>query len=213
MRMGSGTDAEKRYEGGRPPQAASASYVLPHDVTVIRWALHSCRSGTLTACVGCSFARFLQTRWVLPVRSPLAASSGNPGPKHRSPIINDFRRSRPRKTLLDMPLPPSLEALDQRRSVPSMQLGEPGPDPATLLRMLESAVRVPDHGKLVPFRFLRIAGDARHALGEFLARRTLERDPDAPPAMVEKDRLRFSRAPVVVAVVARIQRGHKVPEQ
>ena len=112
-----------------------------------------------------------------------------------------------------MPLPPSLEALDQRRSVPSMQLGEPGPDPATLLRMLESAVRVPDHGKLVPFRFLRIAGDARHALGEFLARRTLERDPDAPPAMVEKDRLRFSRAPVVVAVVARIQRGHKVPEQ
>ncbi len=112
-----------------------------------------------------------------------------------------------------MPPTLSLEALDQRRSVPSMQLGEPGPDTTTLLRMLESAVRVPDHGKLVPFRFLRIAGDARHALGDFLARRTLERDRDAPPAMVEKDRLRFSRAPVVVAVVARIQRGHKVPEQ
>lgn len=112
-----------------------------------------------------------------------------------------------------MSIPPALEALDQRRSVPSMQLGEPGPDHATLLRMLESAVRVPDHGKLVPFRFLRIAGEARHALGEFLARRTLDRDPQAPPQMVEKDRLRFSRAPVVVAVVARLQAGHKVPEQ
>ena len=112
-----------------------------------------------------------------------------------------------------MPTSPALEALDQRRSVPSKQLGEPGPDEATLLRMLQSAVRVPDHGKLVPFRFLRIAGDARHALGEFLAARTLQRDPQAPPATVEKDRLRFSHAPVVVAVVARIQAGHKVPEQ
>jgi len=112
-----------------------------------------------------------------------------------------------------MPTSPALEALDQRRSVPSKQLAEPGPDEATLLRMLQSAVRVPDHGKLVPFRFLRIAGDARHALGEFLAARTLQRDPQATPATVEKDRLRFSHAPVVVAVVARIQAGHKVPEQ
>ncbi|KAF1692605.1 nitroreductase family protein [Pseudoxanthomonas daejeonensis] len=108
---------------------------------------------------------------------------------------------------------PALQALDQRRSVPSMQLGEPGPDEATLLRMLASAVRVPDHGKLVPFRFLRIHGDARHALGAFLAERAVQRDPDAPPHAVEKDRQRFSHAPVVVAVIARLQAGHKVPEQ
>jgi len=107
----------------------------------------------------------------------------------------------------------ALEALDRRRSVPAMQLGEPGPDEATLLRMLASAVRVPDHGKLVPFRFLRIQGQARHALGRFLAERTLQRDPDAPPAQVDKDRERFSHAPLVVAVIARIQAGHKVPEQ
>lgn len=94
-----------------------------------------------------------------------------------------------------------------------MQLGEPGPDEATLLRMLASAVRVPDHGKLVPFRFVRIQGDARHALGAFLAQRALQRDPHAPPQAVEKDRQRFSHAPVVVAVVARLQAGHKVPEQ
>ncbi|MBD9369378.1 nitroreductase [Xanthomonas sp. XNM01] len=106
-----------------------------------------------------------------------------------------------------------LQALDARRSVPSKQLGVPGPDQATLLRMLQSAVRVPDHGKLVPFRFLTIQGDARHALGEILARRSLARDPQAPPAVVDKDRERFSHAPLVVIVIARLQQDHKVPEQ
>ncbi|HEY1036559.1 MAG TPA: nitroreductase [Pseudoxanthomonas sp.] len=112
-----------------------------------------------------------------------------------------------------MSLPSALQLLDARRSVPSKQLGEPGPDDATLLRMLASAVRVPDHGKLVPFRFIRIEGDARHALGERLAARTLHLDPDAPLAVVEKDRARFSHAPTVITVVARLTAGHKVPEQ
>ncbi|MEL1265625.1 nitroreductase [Pseudoxanthomonas putridarboris] len=112
-----------------------------------------------------------------------------------------------------MSLPTPLQFLDARRSVPSRQLGEPGPDPATLQRMLASAVRVPDHGKLVPFRFIRISGDARHALGEALAARTLHLDPGAPPAAIEKDRARFSHAPLIVTVVARLTPGHKVPEQ
>ncbi|MCS3746548.1 MULTISPECIES: nitroreductase [unclassified Xanthomonas] len=112
-----------------------------------------------------------------------------------------------------MHAPYSLQALDARRSVPSKQLGEPGPDEDTLLRMLTSAVRVPDHGKLVPFRFLRISGDARHALGDFLAERTQAADPLAPPAVVEKDRNRFSDAPLVIVVVATLRPEHKVPEQ
>lgn len=112
-----------------------------------------------------------------------------------------------------MPDPGFLHALEQRRSVPSLQLGEPGPDPATQLKMLAAAVRVPDHGKLVPFRFLRLQGDARHALGEFVARRSRERDPQAAAAVVEKDRKRFSHAPLVIAVVARLQDHAKVPEQ
>ena len=112
-----------------------------------------------------------------------------------------------------MHTPAALQALDARRSVASADLGEPGPDPATLLRMLQSAVRVPDHGRLVPFRFLRIAGDARQALGDFLAARSLQREPAALPAQLDKERRRFSRAPVVVAVVARLRAGHNVPEQ
>ena len=54
-----------------------------------------------------------------------------------------------------------LAFLHARRSTPSRLLGEPAPDDAQLLRLLEAAVRVPDHGKLVPFRFLRLRGDAR----------------------------------------------------
>ncbi len=112
-----------------------------------------------------------------------------------------------------MSLPSPLQFLDARRSVPSRQLGEPGPDDATVHRMLTAAVRVPDHGKLVPFRFIRIQGEARHVLGEYLAARTLHLDPDAADAVVEKDRARFSHAPLIITVVARLTPGHKVPEQ
>ena len=105
-----------------------------------------------------------------------------------------------------------LTSLNQRRSVPAKQLGEPGPDPATLLRMLQAAVRVPDHGKRVPFRFLRIAGDARRVLGERLMARALERDPGTGEAALEKDRMRFAHAPVVVAVIARLGPDEKIPE-
>lgn len=108
---------------------------------------------------------------------------------------------------------PALHALDARRSVPALQLGAPGPDPETLQRMLTSAVRVPDHGKKVPYRFLRIAGDARHALGEFLAQRSRERDPDASEAQVAKDRQRFSHAPLIITVIASPAPSPKVPEQ
>jgi nitroreductase len=111
-----------------------------------------------------------------------------------------------------MSVPPALHALDARRSVPAKQLGAPGPDPTTLLRMLASAVRVPDHGKLVPYRFLRITGDARHSLGAFLAERALQRDPQVSPAQLDKDRQRFSHAPVIITVIASPRPNPKVPE-
>jgi nitroreductase len=110
-----------------------------------------------------------------------------------------------------MPTPELLQALDQRRSIPSKQLHAPGPDTATLLHMLQSASRVPDHGKLVPFRFIRIQDHARQSMGDLLANRTRQKDPSAPASVVEKDRGRFSHAPLIVTVVASLQPGHKVP--
>jgi nitroreductase len=103
-----------------------------------------------------------------------------------------------------------LAALDARRSVPSRLLTEPGPDPAQLQRLLEAASRVPDHGKLVPWRFLLIRGDTRLRLGDLLAERARERD--ASPSAIDKDRLRFSFAPLIVTVIGRLTPGHKVPE-
>ncbi|HVR81511.1 MAG TPA: nitroreductase [Luteimonas sp.] len=105
-----------------------------------------------------------------------------------------------------------LAGLDARRSVPAKQLAAPGPDDAILLRMLRSAVRVPDHGKRLPWRFLRISGDARLALGEALVARALERDPHAGAAVLDKDRHRFVHAPVIVAVIARLGPDEKIPE-
>lgn len=79
--------------------------------------------------------------------------------------------------------------------------------------MLQSAVRVPDHGKRVPFRFVRIAGDARDALGEILVVRARERDPEVSDSMLDKDRGRFSHAPLVIAVLAALGEDGKIPEQ
>lgn len=104
-----------------------------------------------------------------------------------------------------------ITCLNERRSVPAKQLADPGPEAAVLERMLAAAVRVPDHGKRVPWRFLRIAGDARVALGEALVARALERDPQAAAATLEKDRNRF-HAPLVIAVVARLGPDEKIPE-
>lgn len=106
----------------------------------------------------------------------------------------------------------ALAALDARRSVPPKQLREPGPDAATLLRMLQTAVRVPDHGKRVPFRFLTFSGQARHAFGQRLAARCLARDPNASEAQIDKDRQRFSYAPLVVAVIGNLGPDEQIPE-
>ncbi|WP_057922350.1 nitroreductase family protein [Lysobacter capsici] len=108
--------------------------------------------------------------------------------------------------------PDLLIALDSRRSVPAKQLTAPGPDESTLKRMLASAVRVPDHGKRVPFRFLTIEGEARHALGERVAARGIEVFPDGGEAAIEKDRGRYSSAPLIVTVIARLGPDEKIPE-
>ena len=110
-----------------------------------------------------------------------------------------------------MPMTLTLDALDSRLSVPTRQLGAPGPDDASLQRILRTAVRVPDHGKRVPFRFLRIQGDARIALSERVVARARERDPAIGEAALEKDRMRLQRAPLIVAVVAKQGEDAKIP--
>lgn len=106
-----------------------------------------------------------------------------------------------------------MQALHHRRSTPARLLTEPGPDADQLLQILGCAVRAPDHGKLTPWRFLSIRGPSRQRLGDLLAERSLVLNPGVPAALIEKDRQRFSYAPVILAVIARLRPGHKVPEQ
>jgi nitroreductase len=104
--------------------------------------------------------------------------------------------------------------LSGRRSVPARQLGEPGPTPEQLERLLAAAIRVPDHGKLTPWRLLLIRGAARARLGAALADIHRRVDPAVPEAVIAKDRDRFNFAPLVIAVIARISPDHpKVPQQ
>ena len=106
-----------------------------------------------------------------------------------------------------------LAVLDTRRSVPFLQLEAPGPDQPTLLRLLRSAVRVPDHGKRVPFRFLSLRDDARRVFGERLAARHAQLDPQASATVIDKDRDRYLHAPLVVVAIARLGPDGKIPEQ
>lgn len=122
--------------------------------------------------------------------------------------------STPASDAVTIPSPmDALAALDARRSVPFMLLQEPGPDRATLLRILASAVRVPDHGRRVPFRFLSIRGEARRVFGERLAARHREADPAASESAIAKDLDRYLHAPVIVVLIARLGPDDKIPAQ
>lgn len=106
----------------------------------------------------------------------------------------------------------NLDALDTRLSVPTRQLATPGPDPAQLERMLRTAVRVPDHGKRVPFRFLRISGAARALLAAAAANRLREREPGADEAALDKLRTRFLLPPLTIAVIAKLGPDGTIPD-
>lgn len=93
-----------------------------------------------------------------------------------------------------------LEFLLSRRSVPVRMLATPTPDDATLTRLLTAAARVPDHGKLVPFRFAVL----RKPAVDRLARITQDigtaqgRDPEK----LVKQAQAFLDAPMTVAVIS-----------
>ena len=74
---------------------------------------------------------------------------------------------------------PTIAHLLTRRSVSANSLGEPGPSQDEIEQILTAAARVPDHKKLVPWRFLLFQGDARAAFGEILAEtcKREEKDP------------------------------------
>ena len=105
-----------------------------------------------------------------------------------------------------------IDYLKVRRSIPAFQMREPGPDRATIEDILKLAVRVPDHGKLAPWRFIVITGAERERLSMELATIAKGDKPDLSEEMVKVEETRLSRAPVVIAVISTAGPHAKVPE-
>jgi nitroreductase len=105
-----------------------------------------------------------------------------------------------------------IELLQRRRSAPPATLTGPGPSAEERQLLLTLGSRVPDHGKLVPFRFIVFEGEARQRAGEIVAEVYAGAHPDARDADLEKERRRLALAPLIIAVVARAAPHHKIPE-
>jgi nitroreductase len=109
-------------------------------------------------------------------------------------------------------MPDALQLLKTRRSVKPMELTGPGPSQDEITTLLSLASRVPDHGKLAPWRFIVFEGAARDAAGEAIAAAFADGRADATPEQIAFERKRLSRAPLVIAVVSRAGPHVKIPE-
>ncbi|SDY76401.1 Nitroreductase [Jannaschia faecimaris] len=108
------------------------------------------------------------------------------------------------------PRPDVIEFLLARRSRPAKTLVAPAPDHAALRQLLTAALRVPDHGKLEPWRLIVLEGAALPRLGALTAEIGTELGLDADK--LTKARAMFDAAPLMVAVVASPKPSEKIPE-
>lgn len=106
----------------------------------------------------------------------------------------------------------ALSLLSKRRSVKPIELTGPGPSKAEIDTILTVASRVPDHGKLTPWRFIVFEGDARTVIGETIAEAFKTDRPDATADQIAFERNRLARAPLVIAVISRAAPHVKIPE-
>lgn len=103
-------------------------------------------------------------------------------------------------------LPVALATLLARQSVGIKHLVEPGPDDGQLQCLAQAALRAPDHAGLVPFRFAVVRGAARERLAQLFVQAARDAGKDA--ASIELDGERARRAPLTIAVLARLDLGH-----
>ena len=107
----------------------------------------------------------------------------------------------------------AIELLTTRRSVLARNLGEPGPKKAEMTRIIEAGMRVPDHGKIGPWRIQVVTKAGQTALGELCASLFRKQHGEAAnERMVAFERERLQRAPVLLAVTAHPLLPHNIPE-
>ena len=103
----------------------------------------------------------------------------------------------------------AMEVLRKRHSARALR--DPAPTGAALEAILESATRAPDHGRLRPWRFILIESQQRISLGNLLAERLRRTRPSATDEMLERERQKAFRAPLIIVVAARCNLAAKVP--
>jgi nitroreductase len=108
-------------------------------------------------------------------------------------------------------VPDTIDFLKTRRSVKPREMSGPGPSPAELETILTVGARVPDHGKLTPWRFIIFEGDARARAGEVISEVFAQKNPQASSAEIEIEKSRLMDAPLVIAVVSFTRPHPKVP--
>ena len=102
-----------------------------------------------------------------------------------------------------------IEALNTRATAKTY--GETAPDKDTLAKVLQAAVRAPDHGRLRPWRFMLVEGDQRRKFGELLAASAKRRVPGLSDGDLQRERDKAMRAPMIIIVACRAVPGTKVP--
>ena len=108
-------------------------------------------------------------------------------------------------------MPDAIDLLKTRRSMKPREMTGPGPSPAELDTILTIGARVPDHGKLTPWRFIIFEGEARARAGDVIAKVFARKNPAAPVAEIEIEKRRLLEAPLVIAVVSFTKPHPKVP--
>lgn len=101
--------------------------------------------------------------------------------------------------------------LEQRKSVPLGMVTGPGPSAAELRRLLTIAARVPDHGRLEPWRFVIYRPEHAKTIGEKLAARALEIHGTLPDEELARERNRLNRAPIAIGVVSKPVEHERIP--
>jgi nitroreductase len=101
--------------------------------------------------------------------------------------------------------------LATRRSGKPRDMVAPGPSATELRAILQAATRVPDHGKLAPWRFVIVAPDQREAFAALIERAYREDKPDPGRLEVEANRQFALQAPTLVVVLSKPSRTSHIP--
>lgn len=104
-----------------------------------------------------------------------------------------------------------IDFLQTRRSVKPRDMNGNGPTESELETILTIGARVPDHGKLAPWRFIVFQGEARERAGDIIANIFTKRNSDASAEDIARARASLTEAPLVIAVVSSPKAHPKVP--